>query len=102
MNAGKTRIPIGTKVRTTKRWDKDDIVTGTITHPFGYFGGNPIAGIRIDKKYQSTFGDIGNLYKGDFEILSESKKIKVAKFPTQGTWNKRKTKKVRAKASKCR
>ena len=70
MNAGKTNIPIRTKIKTTKQWNKDIIVTGEITHPFGCFGGDPIAGIRIDKEYQTQFGDIGNLYKGDFEILS--------------------------------
>jgi hypothetical protein len=67
MNAGKTNIPVGTKIRTTNQWDTV-IVTGKITHPFGCFGGNPIAGIWIDEEYQSQFGDMGNLYKGDYEI----------------------------------
>ena len=64
MNAGKTTIKVGTKIKTTSKWGK--IVTGTITHPFGFLGGNPIAGIYIDRKYQDWFGEIGNLYEGDF------------------------------------
>ena len=70
MNAGKTNIPVGTKIRTTKRWD-EKIVTGKITHPFGCFGGNPMAGIYIDKEYQEDFTDIGNLYTGDFEVIEQ-------------------------------
>ena len=49
MNAGKTNIEIGTKIKTTKNWDVT-IITGTITHPFGCFGMydyGAIAGIRI-------------------------------------------------------
>lgn len=72
MKAGKTNIDIGARIRTTKRWDEEAIITGTITHPFGCFGGNPIAGIYIDKEYQGTFGEIGNLYKGDFEVITET------------------------------
>jgi hypothetical protein len=72
MNAGKTKIPTGTKIRTTKQWDKDITVTGTITHPFGCFGGNPIAGIYIDKECQEGISDIGNLYKGDFEVINRA------------------------------
>lgn len=76
MNAGKTKIPTGTKIRTTRQWDREFIITGTITHPFGYFGGNPIAGIYIDKEYQPPFSDTGNLYKGDFEVVNKSEVTK--------------------------
>lgn len=68
MFAGKTKIEVGTRIRTTKKWD-NTIVTGTITHPFACFGGNPIAGIRIDREYLTEFADIGNLYKGDFKVM---------------------------------
>jgi len=70
MKAGQTDIEVGTKIRTTTSWDKT-IITGTIAHPFGYFGGNPqvVAGIRIDKKFQDRFLGIGNLYAGDFEVV---------------------------------
>jgi len=76
MNAGKTNIPINTRIKTTRQWDRDRIVTGAITHPFGCFGGNPIAGIYIDKECQEgngPYSEIGNLYKGDFEIIEEAK-----------------------------
>lgn len=71
MNAGKTNVPVGKRIRTTAKWDRECIVTGEITHPFGCFGGNPIAGIRIDKECQEKYGvlEIGNLYKGDFEVI---------------------------------
>ena len=70
MDAGKTKIQVGTKIRTTKQWD-EKIITGTITHPFGCFGVTPstIAGIEIDTEYHAEFGEIGNLFKGDFEII---------------------------------
>ena len=72
--AGLTKIECNTPIITTKSWDKDRIVTGLITHPFGCFGGTDhgaVAGIRIDEHCQvkvETKG-IGNLMKGDFEIL---------------------------------
>lgn len=73
MKAGKTEIECGTKIRTTLKW-QNAIVTGEITHPFGAFGmydHGAIAGIRIDKEFQSLFGEIGNLMEGDFEVIPE-------------------------------
>jgi len=70
MKAGKTNIEIGTRIKTTKTWDAT-IITGTITHSFGCFGMydyGAIAGIYIDKEYQSQFGETGNLMKNDFEL----------------------------------
>ena len=71
MKAGKTNVEVGTRIRTTKNWDRR-IVTGTITHPFGCFGMydfGAIAGIRIDKQYQNEFVEIGNLMKNDFVVI---------------------------------
>jgi len=72
MKAGKTKLECGTRIKTTKQWDKEHIVTGEITHPFGCFGSydnGAIAGIRIDKEYQIIFGEIANLFKNDFEVI---------------------------------
>lgn len=71
MKAGKTNLDVGTKIKTTKKWD-DVIITGTITHPFGCFGGydkGAIAGIYIDTEFQKTFGKTGNLFEGDFKTM---------------------------------
>lgn len=71
MKAGRTKIDMGTRIRTTTQWG--GIVTGYITHPFGSFGINPstLAGIVIDEEYHAQFGDKGNLYEGDFELLKK-------------------------------
>lgn len=86
MRAGKTYLKCGTKIQVTKQWlgklkdlfDNNKLpckkVTGTITHPFGMFGGydfGAIAGIRIDKEYQNAFGEIGNLFEGDYKVIKE-------------------------------
>ena len=71
INAGKTNIPIGTRIKTTNQWN-EQTVTGIITHPFGCFGGynyGAVAGISIDKQYTIGVSDIGNLFKGDFIII---------------------------------
>ena len=73
MKAGKTDIEVGTKVITNGRWLKKGI-TGSITHPFGSFGGSDygaVAGIRIDKEFRSDFGEIGNLFKNDFKVIKQ-------------------------------
>jgi len=72
MKAGRTDIEIGTRIRTTSRWDKS-IITGEITHPFGCFGitKSTVAGIYIDPEYKNEFGKIGNLYDGDYEVIKE-------------------------------
>ena len=73
MLAGKTYLKVTARIRTTKKWDKDTIVTGEITHPFGCFGGTSygaVAGIRIDYQFKDKFPTlIGNLFKGDFEEI---------------------------------
>jgi hypothetical protein len=70
--AGKTNLECGTRIKTTYHWDNDKIITGEITHPFGKFGSydyGAVAGIRIDEQYQKEYGDIGNLFDGDFEPI---------------------------------
>lgn len=72
MKAGKTYVEVGTRIKTTKRWDSEHTVTGEITHPFGKFGMydfGAVAGIRIDEDYHYLFGDIGNLGPFDFEVV---------------------------------
>lgn len=69
MKAGLTDIEIGTRIRTTKRWNKK-IITGTITNPFGCFG-EAFAGIRIDAQYHAEFGEIANLMELDFSIINK-------------------------------
>jgi len=73
MNAGKTKFKCGARIQTTRKWDRKRIITGTITHPFGAFGAGAVAGIRIDRKYHKYFGEVGNLYRGDFKA-EETKK----------------------------
>jgi len=71
MKAGLTEIKIGTKIKTTKQWN-NIIVTGRITHTFGEFGGTSkgaIAGIRLDEEYHNIFGEIGNLFEGDYQVI---------------------------------
>lgn len=70
MKAGKTNVEVGTKIKTTLQWG--EIVTGTITHAFGCYGGTDygaIAGIRIDKEFHEEYGEEGNLFEGDFEVI---------------------------------
>ena len=72
MKAGKTNLEVGTRIKTTKKWDPNIRVTGKITHPFGIFGGTDygaIAGIRIDEEFQLIFGEVSNLMPGDFEKI---------------------------------
>ena len=68
-----TGLKVSTRIKTTRKWDKDIIVTGNITYPFGCFGGRDlgaIAGIYIDRQFKDTFPTlIGNLFKGDFEEI---------------------------------
>ncbi|MBA7711694.1 hypothetical protein ES703_120660 [subsurface metagenome] len=69
--AGKTDIPVKTKIRIIRGDLKGAI--GEITHAFGYLGfydHGAIAGAFIDnpEKYNITHPEI-NLYKGDFEII---------------------------------
>jgi hypothetical protein len=76
MKAGKTNIDVGTRIRTTRAWGGDDIVTGEITHPFGCYGAydrGAIAGIYIDAAFQKKFGEIGQLFPGDFEVIKNKK-----------------------------
>ena len=70
IKAGKTDILVGSKIKTASKWGA--VVTGTITHAFGQFGGTSygaIAGIWIDAEYQQGRGETGNLFPGDFEVI---------------------------------
>jgi len=73
MDAGKTKMPVGTRIEITHITDFEDkdLVgkTGTITHPFGFSMGDELCGVELDDKTMRT-GDIVNLLKGDkFKVI---------------------------------
>jgi hypothetical protein len=76
-------------------------------HPqgFGQFSGNWQGGSTRHLGKKITAASLpakARQYVKQMTEDEDERKPKVAKFPTQGTWSKRKTKKVRAKVSKCR
>lgn len=73
MDAGKTKIPVGTHIEITHITDFEDAdligKTGHITHPFGVANDDAICGVELDDKTMRT-GDIINLLKGDkFKVI---------------------------------
>ena len=76
-------------------------------HPqgFGQFAGDWEGGStrHLGKKITAASLPVkARQYVKQMSETEPKKKAKVAKFPVHGTWNKCKTKKVRAKVSKCR
>ena len=71
MNAGKTKHPVGTKIKL-KNQPKDfkglNGATGELTHTFGNLGGTDygaIAGVYLDKEYEHLCHD------GRLHVFSE-------------------------------
>ncbi len=73
MNAGKTNIEVGTKIKITavKDFEDKELIgkTGRITHPFGFCSlGDEICGVYLDES--DYYGNQTNLLIGDkFEIV---------------------------------
>lgn len=68
--AGKTKIPVGTKIRIVKGEWKD--ATGEITHAFGFLGMydySAIAGAFLDDPEKYSCQREIHLFKGDFEVI---------------------------------
>lgn len=73
MDAGKTKLPVGTRIEITHISDLEDLElvgkTGTVTHPFGFSNEEAVCGVELDDKSMRT-GDIINLLKGDkFKVI---------------------------------
>jgi len=73
MDAGKTKIPVGTRIQITHITDLEDVdlvgKIGTITHPFGFSSDEALCGVELDDKSMRT-GDIVNLLDGDkFKVV---------------------------------
>ena len=78
-------------------------------HPqgFGQYGGDWEGGSTRHLGKKITVASLPEQAKRyvkqvSLDVAPTKKKAKVARFPSQGTWNKCKKRKVRAKASKCR
>jgi hypothetical protein len=73
MDAGKTKIPVGTRIEITHITDFEDKEfigkTGVIVQPFGSLMGNELCGVELDDKTIFA-GDIINLLDGDkFKVI---------------------------------
>jgi len=75
--AGKTNLPVGTRIKIIKSDEKDIIgITGKITHPFGGLMAphvKYVAGVYLDPEYEHlAVGGIINLTSDDkFEKIDD-------------------------------
>ena len=70
--AGKTKIPVNTKIRIIRGELKG--ATGEITHAFGFLGMydyGAVAGAYLDNPKKYNCSEKINLFRGDFEVIKE-------------------------------